>query len=91
MCSICYKSIPQKQHLFGPNSGGVTSGMMTNISSSGHSDGGGGEMKEGSIEPLQSMQPSPVATSTTAKSPDIRFRPYELSKPSSSPKVVCMS
>lgn len=39
-------------------------------------------------EPLPRLQPSPVSIPSTAKSPDIRFRPYELSKPSPSPKSV---
>ncbi|KAG8326214.1 hypothetical protein J6590_047583 [Homalodisca vitripennis] len=60
VCSICYKSIPQKQSLFG--------------ASNNHN--------EASV-----LSETPPAILQSAKSPDIRFRPYELSKPSPSPKV----
>jgi hypothetical protein len=67
VCTICYKSIPQKQSLFGSS---VTS-----------------EVEPTATTPTLS-QPSVATTPTpVAKSPDIRFRPYELSRPSPSPKV----
>ncbi|XP_054275991.1 uncharacterized protein LOC128995112 [Macrosteles quadrilineatus] len=73
VCSICYKSIPQKQSLFG-------SGVKSELE----------PMPATTQSTLPLTYPSVATTPTlpAAKSPDIRFRPYELSRPSPSPKAT---
>ncbi|RZF32828.1 hypothetical protein LSTR_LSTR011474 [Laodelphax striatellus] len=75
VCSICYKSIPQRHQYFG--SAAAPTQQAANELAANDKDA----MDNGRMQ-----QPSPATTSTTAKSPDIRFRPYELAK-SSSPLV----
>ncbi|KAE8752674.1 hypothetical protein FOCC_FOCC000796, partial [Frankliniella occidentalis] len=80
VCSICHKSIPQKQQVFGgePSGmlGGLAGGFQGSVSGSLHGSGMGGEL--GAVR---------LAGGSQIGS-DIRFKPYELSRPPSarSPK-----
>lgn len=73
VCSICYKSIPQKQQVFGGDGSGMVGGLVGGIPGSivGSLHGSGGEMGTARL-----------ATGSQVGS-DIRFKPYELSRPPS--------
>ncbi|XP_039298283.1 uncharacterized protein LOC111064505 isoform X2 [Nilaparvata lugens] len=79
VCSICYKSIPQRHQYFGSAATPTHGQQPLTQQIENHVD-------NMTVDNSRMQQPSPATTSTTAKSPDIRFRPYELSK-SSSPLV----
>lgn len=73
MCSICYKSIPQKQQVFGGEGSGMGGGLVGGVTSSavGSLHGSGGEMGAARL------------ASGSQVGSDIRFKPYELSRPPS--------
>lgn len=77
VCSICYKSIPQKQQVFGGDTSsmvsGLAGGLQGSVVGSMHGSGPGGDTGAGAAR---------LAGGSQVGS-DIRFKPYELSRPPS--------